>query len=191
MILTFSTDTASQASPNQPCYLIMRPSGSSAASSIVPPVTVPQIYMPPNLMSVYQPSQTLVYPNTISSPAIMTTSSMQHNQHQVISIFSNMFKSKYFIFMWKKNFLRENYFCQPQLIQFIWLSYFQQHKPIRSSEGYMNDLCLGYKVLKSVLSYLNAYELLNAACVCSMWRDLALSPSMVCILIDSLMLLTS
>ena len=53
-----------------------------------------------------------------------------------------------------------------------------QKSPLHNlnTNNFMSFVCSSYKVIKNVFKYLNAYELLNAAKVCTMWRDIALSP---------------
>lgn len=51
-------------------------------------------------------------------------------------------------------------------------------KEIEARNSFMATICAGYQALSQVFQYLKVHELLRAARVCRMWRDLAAHPSL-------------
>lgn len=68
------------------------------------------------------------------------------------------------------------------LINFFIQFYFSRKKPtlieFDHRQNFMVSLCAGYHALSRVFQYLKVQELLRAARVCRMWRDLSAQPSL-------------
>ncbi|XP_076247077.1 uncharacterized protein LOC143187029 isoform X2 [Calliopsis andreniformis] len=52
------------------------------------------------------------------------------------------------------------------------------HQEIEQQQHFMDSVCAGYHALLRIFQYLKVQELLRAARVCKMWRDLAAHPSL-------------
>ncbi|RXG71129.1 hypothetical protein Avbf_07499, partial [Armadillidium vulgare] len=47
---------------------------------------------------------------------------------------------------------------------------------VRSGLPFFEDMCAAYQLVRKIFTYLPVPDLLNASCVCSMWRDLVFAP---------------
>ncbi|XP_011635618.1 uncharacterized protein LOC105426197 isoform X1 [Pogonomyrmex barbatus] len=54
----------------------------------------------------------------------------------------------------------------------------QNQQELEQQQNFMNSVCAGYHALLRIFQYLKVQELLRAARVCKMWRDLAAHPSL-------------